>query len=83
MDNSKHHASRWPGKSAEDVLAISLHELRNPVARLTGYLQFLKSTGLSEEQSRKFIDMGLDCALSTQEILDDISQYISEQRKNE
>ena len=76
MTNSQSDLNRWAGKSAEDVLAISLHELRNPIARLTGYLTLLKSADLSEEQSRKFIDMALDCALSSQNVVDSVSEYL-------
>ena len=83
MDNSKHNINRWAGKPAEDVLAISLHELRNPIARLTGYLTVLKSADLSEEQSRKFIDTALDCATSSQNVLDSISEYLRGERKDQ
>jgi signal transduction histidine kinase len=76
MDNSESDKNPWSGKSAENVLAISLHELRNPIARLTGYLELLQSAELSEEQSQKLIGLALDCSLSAQEVVDNISQYL-------
>lgn len=79
MDDSEIDKSRWSGKSAEDVLAISLHELRNPIARLTGYLELLRSAELSEEQYRKFIDLAFDCSQLAQDVVDNISLYLSEE----
>ena len=51
--------NRWSGKSAEDVLAESFHELRNPITVLTGYLSVLKSVDWSEEKTQQFLDLAL------------------------
>lgn len=81
MGNPQTEKSRWSGKSAEDVLAISLHELRNPIARLMGYLKLLQSSELSEEQYRKFVDLAFDCSQLAQDVVDNISLYLSEEQQ--
>ena len=37
--------NRWVGKSAEDVLLESFHELRDPIYNMTGYLNVLIISG--------------------------------------
>ena len=75
--------NRWIGKSAEDVLALSFHELRNPILRMAGYLSVLKSMELPEEQKRHIIDEALDCSLSAKDIVESVYQYMHEQRKDQ
>jgi len=75
--------NRWAGKSAEDVLAISFHELRNPILRMAGYLSVLKSMELSEEQTRHIIDEALNCALSAKDIVETVYHYMNGKRKDD
>ena len=74
--------NRWAGKSAEDVLAESFHEIRNPIVLLNGYLGLLKSTDLSKEDTQRFLDMALDCATKANEIVDSVYHYIGEENKD-
>ena len=78
----KPDVNRWSGKSAEVVLSQSFHEIRNPVVRMAGYLSVLKSANLTEEQTRHFLDLALNCALSVNNIVDSVYQYINEQAEN-
>jgi signal transduction histidine kinase len=70
--------NRWSGKSSEEVLAESFHEIRNPIVRMSGYLNVLKSTDLSEEQRRHFTDEALKCALSVTDTMESVYQYMNE-----
>lgn len=74
--------NRWIGKSAEDVLAESFHELRNPILLITGYLNVIKSTELSEEQRQQLIDEALNRALSAKDIVETVYQYMNEKGKD-
>ena len=76
----KPDVNRWGGKSAEDVLAESFHELRNPIFRMAGYLNLLKSADLSEEQSQHFIEEVINCAMSAKDIVDSVYQYMNIKR---
>jgi hypothetical protein len=73
--------NRWDGKSAEDVLAESFHELRNSIFLITGYLNVIKSTELPEEQKQHLIDEALNRALTAKDIVKAVYQYMSENRK--
>jgi len=75
--------NRWSGKSAEYVLSTSFHEIRNPVVRLAGYLNVLKSANLSEEKSQHFIDEALSCAVLANDIVESVYQYMNEKRKDQ
>jgi len=77
----KMDVNRWSGKSAEDVLAESFHEIRNPIILIAGYLNVLKSTEVSDEYARHFLDLALNYALSANDIVDSVYQYMNEQRK--
>jgi hypothetical protein len=76
--------NQWAGKSAEDVLAESYHEIRNPISITAGYLSVLKSAdhlSLTAEQVQQYIDLALDHALKAQTIVDSVYQYMNETRK--
>lgn len=73
--------NRWAGKSAEDVLAISFHEIRNPILRMTGYLSVLNSKELPEDQKRQLLEEALNCALSAKDLVETVYQYMNETRK--
>ena len=73
----KPDANHWSGKSAEEVLAESFHEIRNPIVRMTGYLNVLKSADLSEEHRRHFTDEALRCALSVNDTVESVYQYMN------
>jgi hypothetical protein len=75
------NANRWDGKSAEDVLAESFHELRNPIFIMTGYLSVIKSMELPDEQKQYLLDEALNCALSAKDIVEAVYQYMNEKRK--
>ena len=75
MDTSD--INRWSGKSAEAVLAESFREIRNPIILIAGYLNVLKSTDVSEEQARHFLDLALNYALSANDIVDSVYKYMN------
>ena len=83
MDESA--VNPWAGKSAEDVLAESYHEIRNPISITAGYLRVLKSANhlaLTAEQVQHYIELALNHALKAQTIVDSVYQYMNETRKN-
>ena len=75
--------NRWAGKSAEDVLAESYHELREPIYNAAGYLSVLKANQLSTEQAQQYIDLVLRYALYAKDIVDSVYQYMDEKRKDQ
>lgn len=77
-------ANPWTGKSAEDVLAESFHEIRNPISIAVGYLSVLKSASnlsLTAEQIQEYTELALNHALKAQTIVNSIYQYMNEIRK--
>jgi predicted kinase len=74
--------NRWAGKSTEDVLAESYHELRGRIVNATGYLNVLKAIQLSPEEAQHYIDLALKHALSAQDIVDSVYQYMNEKSKD-
>jgi methyl-accepting chemotaxis protein len=77
--------NQWVGKSAEDVLAESYHEIRNPISITAGYLSVLKSAdhlSLTAEQVQQYIELALNHALKAQTIVDSVHQYMNEIRKD-
>ena len=78
--------NRWSGKSTEDVLAESFHEIREQMSPAVGYLSILKSANqlsLSAEQIQQYIDLTLNYALRAQEIVNSVHQYMNERRKDQ
>ena len=78
--------NRWSGKSAEDVLAEALHQLRAPIHTAVGSLNVLRSAEavqLSPEQTQQMIDLGLRSALRAKDVIDAISQYLAENYKSQ
>jgi signal transduction histidine kinase len=80
MSKPDSDTNRWHGKSAEYVLTKSFHEIRDPIIRIAGYLNVLKSADLSEEQLKHFIDEALNCAVSAKEVVDSVYQYVKEKQ---
>ena len=79
-------ANRWMGKSTEDILAESYHEMREPINLVTGYLNVLKSAdhlSLPTEQVQQYTELAFQYVLQAQKIVDSIYQYMNEQRKNQ
>lgn len=77
--------NRWSGKSTEDVLAESFHEIREQLSPAVGFLNILKSAdqlSLSAEQIQQYIDLTSNYALRTQEIVNSVYQYMDEKRKD-
>ena len=75
--------NRWVGKSAEDVLAEALHQLRAPIHTLTGSLGVLKSFDkLSVEQVQQMIDLALQSALHARDVINSLDRYMSEKQKD-
>jgi signal transduction histidine kinase len=75
--------NHWAGKSAEDVLAESYHEIRNPIGLAAGYLAVLKSASdlsLTAEQAQQYIELALNHILRAQTIVDSVYRYINEKR---
>jgi signal transduction histidine kinase len=81
MDNPD--TNRWLGKSPEDVLAESFHEIRNPIILIAGYLNVLQSTDISEEQARHLLDLALNYAQSANVIVDSVYKYMKARRKDQ
>jgi len=76
---TENHENRWSGKSAEEVLARSFHELRNPIIQIHGYLNVLKSADVSAERAQHFLDIALHLSSTANEIVESVFQYIKEQ----
>lgn len=77
--------NRWIGKSAEDVLAESYHEIRDPIYSAVGFLNVLRSadrSSLTGEQVQEYVEMALRYALQAQDLVDTVFQYMNEQRKD-
>lgn len=74
--------NRWSGKSAEEVLSESFHEIRNPIILLAGYLGVLKSGEMTDEQTRHILEVALRCSQSAKDIVESVYQYMTEQRGN-
>ena len=77
--------NRWIGKSAEEVLADSYHEIRDPIYNAVGFLNVLKSVqhlSLAAEQVQEYIDLALTYAVHAQDIVDSVMHYMNEQRKD-
>ena len=81
MDKSD--SNRWAGKSADYVLTKAFHEIRNPVVSMAGYLNVLKSMDLSDERARHFIEDALNSALSVNDIVESVYQYINENYRDQ
>lgn len=74
---------RWSGKSAEDLLAEFLHHIRNPIYVAAGSLRVLKSEDqLSPEQIQQMIDLAFRSTARAREVIESLSQYLSETRKD-
>ena len=74
--------NRWSGKPAEEVMARSFHELRNPIFQINGYLNVLKLAEFSDEQTQHFLDSALRSAEMAREIVESVFQYIRGQRND-
>jgi len=74
----------WAGKSAEDILAELVHQLRAPLHAAAGSLSVLKSANeLSPEQNQQMIDLALRCALYARDIVNSISQHMFENQSDQ
>lgn len=77
-------ANRWIGKSAEDVLAESYHEIRDPIYNAGGFLNVLKSVNqLSPEEVQQYIELSLNYVLQAQDIVKSVYDYMNEKRKDQ
>jgi len=75
--------NRWIGKSADEVLAESYHELRDPIYSIAGFLQVIKSSSqLPPEEVEQYIGLALNYALYAQEIVNSVYQYMHERNKD-
>jgi len=50
---------------------------------MAGYLNVLKSADLTVEQAQHFIDLTLNYALNTKQVVESIYQYMNDQRTDE
>ncbi len=64
-------ASEAANMAKSEFLANMSHEIRTPLNGISGMLQLLKSTSLSEEQ-QQYISIGLDSCKSLTDLLSDI-----------
>ena len=81
MDEFKPDINRWIGKSAEDVLAESFHELRDPIYVTTGYLAVIHETEVSPGQLKSMLESMLHYSLYSKQIVDSVYHYMAEKRK--
>lgn len=75
----------WAEKSAEDVLAESFHEIRNPISLAAGYLALLKSANslsLTVQQVQEYTELALNHVLKSQMIVNSVIQYLNEKRRD-
>jgi hypothetical protein len=83
MDNQKFDINHWVGKSPDEVLSESFHELRDPIYLMVGYLNVLIETDVSPEQL-EYIKSSLQrYALRSKDIVDAVYHYMNEQRKDQ
>jgi hypothetical protein len=82
MDEPKFDINHWAGKSPEEVLQRSFHELRNPISLLGGYLSVLKSADWSDEKTQHFLDLALNYALYSRDIVNSVYHYMNEKEKD-
>jgi hypothetical protein len=78
--------NRWIGKSAEDVLMESYHEIREPINITAGYLNVLKSANrlsLTTEQAQQYIESAFNYILQAKKIVDSVYQYMNEKRRDQ
>ncbi|MEP6894666.1 MAG: hypothetical protein ABI986_03570 [Chloroflexota bacterium] len=83
MDNSKFDINHWVGKSPEEVLSESFHELRDPIYLIAGYLNVLIETDVSPEQLEYIKNSLQRQALRSKDIVDSVYHYMAEQRKDQ
>jgi len=81
--DEEHVEFDFSGKSNEEILSLFFHEIRGPLTSVTGYLNMLKLEGLREEDTRKFIDIASRLALLIQKNVNEVFQYLDEQRKDQ
>ncbi len=79
MDKSD--VNRWHGKSAEDVLGESFHELRDPIYVMTGYLNIINETEVSPDQLKAMLESMLIYSSYSKQIVDSVYHYMAEKRK--
>ena len=79
MDKSD--VNRWFGKSAEDVLTESFHELRDPIYVMTGYLNVINETEVSPDQLKSMLESMLLYSSHSKQIVDSVYHYMAEKRK--
>jgi hypothetical protein len=73
--------NQWAGKSTEDVLTESYHEIRNPIYIEAGYLNVLKSASqvsLSPEQVQDYLELAFNHVTRAQKIVESVIQYMNE-----
>lgn len=83
MDNyesEEFDMNRWNGKSPEEVLSESFHELRDPIYVMTGYLGVLNETDVSAEQLKSILDNMLRYSIYTKQIVDSVYHYLKVRR---
>jgi len=83
MNESNLDSSRWAGKTAEEVLSQSYHEIRDPILKLAGYLSVLKSVDLADEQAKHIVEDALGCSLSAKEIVESVYAFMNEKWANQ
>jgi hypothetical protein len=82
----EHAVNPWAGKSAEDVLTESYHEIRDPIYNAMGYLNILQSANhlsLTAEQVQQYIESAFNYVSQAQTIVDSVYQYMNEKRRDQ
>ena len=71
----------FSGKSTEEVLSLFFHEVKSPIQIMTGHLIMLNKAELSEDDSKKFIEIALKAAMYVQKHTTEVIQYLEKQEK--
>jgi len=75
--------NRWSGKSADEVLAESFQELRDPIFLMAGYVNVLIETDVSPEQLEHIKSNLQRYVLASKEIVESVYLYMAEQQKDQ
>jgi hypothetical protein len=77
MDKS--NTNRWHGKSAEEVLTTSFHELKGPIYLITDFLNVINETDVPPDQLKSMLQNMLHHASQSKQVVDSVYQYINDQ----
>ena len=71
------------GKSNEEVLSAFFHEIRGSVSSVVGYLTMLNLMKLPDGNNEHYVEPALKRALFIQDRVNEVFEYLDEQRKGQ